>query len=111
MANAVNAVSNKVVNADSSEPGIHAQTALPYPSLNSCYNEEVTQGYSLDELVGSWGVDLANEESWTIVNSGGGQFAVVPEPSTLLLLSAGLAGLLVYRVRKVGANRPWPERL
>ena len=32
--------------------------------------------------------------------SGGGQFAVVPEPSTCVLLGVGLAGLLVYRVRR-----------
>ena len=54
------------------------------------------------QLVGSWGVDLTNQESWAIVN-GSGQFAVVPEPSTCVLLGAGLAGLLVYRAAAKGA--------
>ena len=38
--------------------------------------------------------------SWAIVNNGGGDFAVVPEPSTFALLGAGLAGLIAYRVRR-----------
>jgi len=57
-------------------------------------------GSNLGNLAGSWGVDLNNRESWVIVNSGGGQFAVVPEPSTCALLGAGIAVLLVYRARR-----------
>ena len=50
----------------------------------------VDDGYTLQELAGSWGVDLANQESWAIVNCGSGDFAVVPEPSTFALLGAAL---------------------
>ncbi len=87
------------VSADSGSPGAHAQTAVA-GSLSNFLSTEFGLGYTLDQLVGSWGVDLTNEESWAIVNNGGGQFAVVPEPSTLLLLGVGVAGLLVCRVRR-----------
>ncbi|MEI8372095.1 MAG: SdrD B-like domain-containing protein [Planctomycetota bacterium] len=71
-------------------------------------------GTNLADLAGSWGVDLnpgGIGYSWAIVNglgtngSGGGEFAVVPEPSTLALLGACVAGLLVYRVRRKARNK------
>jgi hypothetical protein len=61
----------------------------------------------LADLVGSWGVAFNTNPStpgvgtsWAIVNNGDGQFAVVPEPSTLALLGASLAGFLAYRFRR-----------
>ncbi len=60
----------------------------------------VDDGYTLQELAGSWGVDLADQESWAIINCGSGDFAVVPEPSTFALLGAGAAGLFWYRIRR-----------
>ncbi len=58
------------------------------------------QRYTLDELAGSWGVDLATGQSWAILTNDGGEFAVVPEPSALARLGAGAARLLTYRVRR-----------
>jgi hypothetical protein len=96
---------------DNTTSGSQAQTAVAMP-LNNVYdssgnlveegflNMEYAQGYTLSQLVGSWGVDLADQQAWAIVNSGGGDFAVVPEPSTFVLLGAAAAGLLVYRLRR-----------
>jgi len=88
--------------------GIHRQTAVA-SSLSAFLQQQMgtgpgENGYTLDQLAGSWGADLSNpggvEYSWTIVNGGGGEFAVVPEPSTLALLGASVVGLLIYRVRR-----------
>ncbi len=84
--------------------GIYAQTAVA-DSLSDFLANEFAQGYTLDQLAGSWGVDLATDQSWAILNSGSGQFAVVPEPSTLVLLAAGAAGLMAFRVRRKAARR------
>ena len=53
--------------------------------------------------MGSWGVDLANQESWSIINNGGGDFAVVPEPTTFALL--GAAALACWRIASDVAGR------
>jgi hypothetical protein len=92
---------NVMIDADT---GSHAQTAVA-DSLSDFLTTEENQGYTLDELAGSWGVDLATGQSWAILNNGGGQFAVVPEPSTLVLLGAGAIGLLAYRARRKAAPR------
>jgi hypothetical protein len=91
----VNAVSQNATT------GSHAQTAVAgsLTTFLATY-ESAPYNYTLQQLAGSWGVDLANQESWAIVNGGGGQFAVMPEPSTWLLLGTGLAGLLGYRARR-----------
>ena len=39
--------------------------------------------------MGDWGVDLAHNAVWAVVNYTG-DFAVVPEPGTFALLAAGL---------------------
>jgi hypothetical protein len=54
----------------------------------------------LQSLLGSWGVDTANAEAWAIIDHGG-TMAVVPEPTTaLLLLSAGGVMLWYRRWRR-----------
>jgi hypothetical protein len=62
--------------------------------------QQLALGHTMDDLAGSWGVDVEKHESWAIVNNGGGDFAVVPEPSTFALLAAAAAALLAYRVRR-----------
>ena len=105
-----NTVWENAVLADTTT-GSQAQTAVNMP-LENVYdssgnlvtegflNMELAQGYTLSQLVGSWGVDLTNHEAWSIVDSGSGNFAVVPEPSTVALLGTAAAGLLVYRLRR-----------
>ena len=110
----VKLVNGKWVNAisDNLTTGGFAQTAVALP-LENVYDSSgnlITEGFSgataRESAIrwtissGSWGVDLANQESWSIINNGGGDFAVVPEPSTFALLGAAAAGLLAYRVRR-----------
>jgi hypothetical protein len=99
-----NAVLNDDADLDSST-GIHAQTSQNM-SLTAFLNAQLAKGYTLDQLTGSWGVDTTNHESWAIINNGGGQFAVVPEPSTCVLLGAAVAGALAYRVRRKARPKP-----
>lgn len=63
---------------------------------------------NLEDVVGSWGVDPASKtdphgigRSWVIVAGGGsGIFAVVPEPSTLVLLAIAGISFSGYRLRQ-----------
>jgi hypothetical protein len=80
--------------------GANAQTKVGM-SLSDFLIAEYSAGRTLDQLIGSWGVDLTNQQAWAIVNNGGGEYAVVPEPSTAVLLAAGLIGLIAYRRRKL----------
>ncbi len=58
----------------------------------------------LAAILGSYGVDTTGANVWGVVNHNSqfaaGQFAVVPEPSTLLLAAFGLMGIAGYRVRR-----------
>jgi hypothetical protein len=60
--------------------------------------------YTLDDLVGSWGVDTVNDESWAILNQGDVTLAVAPEPGTLALLAAGGISLFAWRMTRRRAS-------
>jgi hypothetical protein len=89
-------------------PGSLAQTAVADTLSDFLAGEyaahpSLTHDQLLADLAGSWGVYInpgGVGSSWAIVNNGDGQFAVVPEPSTLALLGAGLGGLVAYRFRR-----------
>lgn len=49
-------------------------------------------------IMGAWGVDTANNEVWAVLNHNS-QFAVVPEPGTIVLAGMGLIGLAMLRRR------------
>ncbi len=50
-------------------------------------------------VLGDWGVDTSAHTAWAVLNHNS-QFAVVPEPSTLLLAALGLFGIGVARGRR-----------
>lgn len=54
-------------------------------------------GKSIENLLGSWGIDKASKTAWAVVDHNS-EFAVAPEPSTLLMLI--LAGLSIIVIRK-----------
>jgi len=49
---------------------------------------------NIGDFLGSWGVDTANNVVWAVLNHNS-QFAVVPEPTTCLLLGCGGLGLVL----------------
>lgn len=81
----------------------HPESLADFLNANLSKNDGADMLPTLDQLVGSWGVDTLSHTSWAIMTAGvdgGGTFAVVPEPATWALMLAGAAGLLAYRARK-----------
>jgi len=62
------------------------------------YIHGVTNG-NLDDYLGSWGVDVVNNRVWAVIDHGG-QFAVVPEPSSLVLTACGAAALTFVALKR-----------
>ena len=65
------------------------------PSLNPANLSNA----DLAAILGSYGVDTTGHDVWAVINHNS-QFAVVPEPSTLLLAALGLLGVAGYQVRR-----------
>ena len=79
-------------------------TVAPGDTFAQWFATEQGQGQTLQTLLGSWGVDTADNAVWAIVDHDA-QFAVVPEPGTLALLAAGAVALgVAYRRRKVAKS-------
>jgi fibronectin-binding autotransporter adhesin len=57
---------------------------------------------NIGNFLGSWGVDLTNDEVWAVINHES-QFAVVPEPSAALI-AVGLAGMGILKRRRRRSN-------
>ncbi len=58
-----------------------------------------------DFLLGTYGVDTANNTVWAVTNHNS-QFAAIPEPSTYALLALAGAATLLIRRRKPNHGRP-----
>jgi hypothetical protein len=61
---------------------------------------------NIADYIGAWGVDSTNHDAWAVVNHNS-QFAVVPEPGTIVLAVFGAAGFLVVGLRRtrIATNR------
>ena len=57
-----------------------------------------------DMTLGDYGVDVDTHTVWAVVNHNS-EFAVVPEPSALVLLAAGAVGLVALRLRRQRKGR------
>ena len=71
--------------------------------LNSGGTKNFISGaYDASYGLGSYGIDLASNTAWAVVNQTGGDFAVIPEPSTYAAIAGVLAlGVVALRRRSV----------
>ena len=86
------------VNADAGNTGNNA-TAGELGYSGSFASFQSAYGTTLTSYIGAYGVDTVNDVAWTVVDHSS-QFAVIPEPGTLVILATGLLGLLVYAWRR-----------
>jgi hypothetical protein len=70
-----------------------------FESLDDFLTASLVDGTTLEDLVGNWGVDKDAQKSWVIVK-GGGIFAVVPEPTAILMLVSATLGAMTYGWRR-----------
>jgi len=79
----VNAVDENVF-----APGAFAMSLYQGSWLDFISPGEPGWGKSLDDLRGSWGVDIDSNTTWAVLDYSNAQFSVVPEPATIVLLAA-----------------------
>ncbi|HRJ72431.1 MAG TPA: PEP-CTERM sorting domain-containing protein [Terrimicrobiaceae bacterium] len=83
------------VNAVSGNTGNNA-SAPQQGYLGSFTNFQITYGSDLSSYVGAYGVDDSGDRVWAVLNHNS-EFAIIPEPSTWLLIGTGLGVLLLRR--------------
>jgi hypothetical protein len=87
---------------DTGNPENATSGTFNYPLLESFaafQSANSVTAANLANFVGVWGVDTTNDEAWAVVNHNS-EFAVVPEPSAIVLAIFGvLGGICVMRRR------------
>lgn len=83
------------VNGNTGNNAILAQQGY----LGSFSAFQTTYGSTLSNYIGAYGVDTTAGSTWAVLNHNS-DFAVVPEPSTWLLLAGGLTFVMVMRRRR-----------
>ncbi len=76
----------------------------PFAPLGTSFAGNVPWTSSFN-TVGQYGVDTSAGTAW-VVTDHNSQFVIVPEPGTLALAAAGLAGGIWYLRRRRAAARP-----
>jgi len=61
-------------------------------------------GTNLTSYIGAWGVDTTQHDVWAVIDHNS-QFAVVPEPSTLVLFGLGAIGLAGFSLQRTRSCR------
>jgi hypothetical protein len=72
---------------------------VAYTSFATWASANGVTATNIGDYVGVWGVDTTNDEAWAVIEHNS-QFAVVPEPSTIVLAGFGLLGGIVAMRRR-----------
>jgi hypothetical protein len=75
---------------------------VAYPDFTQTYTSNTIGSLTnaqLNEILGAWGVDGSAQDAWTVIDHNS-DFAVVPEPSTIVLAAFGLLGCVCMMRRK-----------
>ena len=70
------------------------------------YEEFLSGGWDPETMLGAYGVNMANGDVWAVIDHNS-EFGVVPEPTTTVLLAAGVLLLFakaVFRVRNAARD-------